>query len=85
MKTPARCAWSCVVALCGLSCWPGPARSQDEPTCKPRPGSAGNDRPERIGQLFWSPLGRSAPAESIGDLILNDYVGGVVLLSEMTT
>ena len=76
-----------VVALCGLVLLaPAPARGQDEPNLQLQAEALlqAMTVPERIGQLFLVTFrGDRAPAESaIGDLILNDYVGGVVLLSQ---
>ena len=76
-----------VVALCGLILLaPAPARSQDEPNLQAQAEALlqAMTVPERIGQLFLVTFrGDRVPADSaIGDLILNDYVGGVALLSE---
>ncbi len=88
MKRPSlRRAAGLVLLLLGIALLaPDGARSQNEPDLSAQADALLQEMsvPERIGQLFLVTFqGDRAPADSaVADLILNYYIGGVVLLSE---
>lgn len=72
--------------LCAALLSPAPVRSQEEPNLQEQANALFQSMTvsERIGQLFLVTFeGDRAPADSeIADLILNYYIGGVVLQSD---